>query len=312
MKYSVRIDPNAPVGTYYIKLRYTVGDNFNVEVEKEIPIIIKKSQSIIAIDDVSIIPETVAPGETTNIRVKLNNLAENTVLRNIEVSLGLSTTIVGTEIIDLPFIPKGSSSSKSISELFAHETSTVDFVLAVYPSAESKLYKIPLIVKFTDDKGYNYTKSELIGVSVNTKPDLLVTLESTELNKQLAEGKITLNLINKGLNDIKFVTVTLLQSEEYEILSASNILYVGNIDSDDFETADFKIKAKNTTKAINILAKIEYRDAFNIVHESSESLKLLMQESQLKKNGTITKIIIGIIVLGIIIYFIIRKRRQRV
>ena len=212
----------------------------------------------------------------------------------------------------MPFIPKGSSSSKSISELFAHETSVVEFSLVAYPSADSKLYKIPLTIKYTDDKGFNYTKSELIGISINTKPELLVTLENTELNKQVVEGKITINLINKGLNDIKFVTVTLLPTEEYDTLSASNIIYVGNIDSDDFETADFKIKTNNITDKTTIKAKIEYRDAFNTIHESQESILLLLQEPQQQKNGIITKIIIGVLIVGIIIYFVLRKKKQRI
>ncbi|MBI5392247.1 hypothetical protein HZA96_00110 [Candidatus Woesearchaeota archaeon] len=310
MRYSIKIDPNAEVGTYYIKLRYTLGDGFKTEIEKEIPIVIKKSQSIITIEDVSVTPDSVAPGETTKVALKINNPSENTILRNIEVNLGLSATTVGAEIVDLPFIPKGSSSSKSISELFAHETSAINFLLAVYPAADSKLYKIPLTIKYTDDKGFNYTKTELIGVSVNTKPELLITLENTELNKQVTEGKITLNLINKGLNDIKFVTVALIPTEEYDSLSASNIIYVGNIDSDDFETADFKIKTKNITDKITIKAKIEYKDAFNALHESQESILLSLQEPPQKKNGTLTKIIIGLVILGIIIYFVMRKKKQ--
>ncbi|MBS3136920.1 hypothetical protein J4232_00680 [Candidatus Woesearchaeota archaeon] len=312
MRYSVKIDPKAEIGTYYIKLRYSLGDGFNTEIEKEIPITIKKSQSIITIEDVSVTPEIIAPGETTKIALKINNPSESTILRNIEVNLGLSATTIGTEIVDLPFIPKGSSSSKSISELFAHETSVVEFSLVAYPSADSKLYKIPLTIKYTDDKGFNYTKSELIGISINTKPELLVTLENTELNKQVVEGKITINLINKGLNDIKFVTVTLLPTEEYDTLSASNIIYVGNIDSDDFETADFKIKTNNITDKTTIKAKIEYRDAFNTIHESQESILLLLQEPQQQKNGIITKIIIGVLIVGIIIYFVLRKKKQRI
>ena len=53
------------------------------------------------------------------------------------------------------------------------------------------------------------------------------------------------------------------ESEKYEIVSPAEV-YVGNIDSDDYETADFKISLnKVKEKEVILPLSLEYKDANN-------------------------------------------------
>ncbi len=310
MLYTVKVDQDAQAGLHYIKLQYSMGDGSTQSVEKEIPILIKRAQSIITIDSIVVEPEKITPGAKANVTITVKNIAENTYLKNLDVSLGLVTTIVGTTLIDLPFTPVGSSATKSISELAPHETTSVTFSLASYPSAESKLYKIPFSIKYQDSDGLNYTKTDLFGLAVNTKPELIVTLENTGLQKQILDGKVSFNLINKGMNNIKFATVTLLPSPDYDITSTADLVYVGNIDSDDFQTADFQIHAKKND-VLQLKLKVDYRDAYNQQYSDEKTIKLNLQEQAKSSSGTVIIVIILIVVVLVILYFVRRKRKQR-
>ena len=310
LKYTIKIDKSAPVGLNYIKLKYTLGDAYSIEMIKEIPITVKKSQSILAIEDVTIEPEIINPGQNAKVKVTLRNIASSSSLKNIDSSLGLVTTTVGTEILDLPFTPVGSSSTKSISELLPNERAEISFTLASYPTAESKLYKIPLFVKYYDNKGLNYSKTELIGIPIYAQPEMLMTLESTDINQKKADGIVTFNIINKGLNDIKLATITLLPSEDYEISSPSNTLYIGNIDSDDFETADFNIHSKSNQN-VDLKVRIEYRDAFNKLVQEEETFNYAIPAAPSNGSGSLWFFIILILVIIIIIYFVLKRRKKR-
>ena len=66
-----------------------------------------------------------------------------------------------------------------------------------------------------------------------------------------------------SLIDIKFLNVKLDKAEGYKVLSPYEV-YIGNIDSDDYETADFKINVDKASKEKVILPlTIEYNDANN-------------------------------------------------
>jgi len=103
-----------------------------------------------------------------------------------------------------------------------------------------------------------------------------------------------------------------LDSSDYKILS-SNKEYIGDLDSDDFQSVDFKIKI-NPKKMVSLKFKISYMDALN--KEYSEEL-----EAQLKilsaaeigkaKNNTSTIVIFLVIVIIAGYYFYKRYQRKR-
>jgi len=131
-----------------------------------------------------------------------------------------------------------------------------------------------------------------VEVSINVKtggsPRIRVGLEDTVTFWGGKSGEITLNIVNRGKLDIKFLTFTLLPSEDYEILSPEEV-YIGELESDDFETADFKIFineeiASSDTTYIDLPVKVEYTDSNNKDYDSQAQVKLrIYSQDDLKR-----------------------------
>ena len=53
-------------------------------------------------------------------------------------------------------------------------------------------------------------------------------------------GEVTLNIVNRGLLGVKYLVVTLQDTEDYKILTPAEI-YIGSLSSDDFDTIKYQI-----------------------------------------------------------------------
>ncbi|MBU0459204.1 MAG: hypothetical protein KJ771_00180, partial [Nanoarchaeota archaeon] len=96
------------------------------------------------------------------------------------------------------------------------EKVTLEYNILAYPDANSRVYKIPLIITYNDALGTNYTKNNVIGLMVGSDPDLLINLDATDIYNRGGSGEITFSIINKGVTDVKFLTTILKETEDYE------------------------------------------------------------------------------------------------
>jgi hypothetical protein len=107
----------------------------------------------------------------------------------------------------------------------------------------------------------------------------------------------------------------LLQSDNYDIISSSES-YIGNIDSDDYESADFKIYVKRTRdKRVQLPLRLEYRDSQNRQIKKDIIIQLpLYSASEAKKYGLIKSsnpipgLIIFIVILALATYYLKKKK----
>ena len=101
---------------------------------------------------------------------------------------------------------------------------------------------------------------------------------------------------------MKFTSLTLSNSENYDVISKSRV-YVGNLKPDDFETAEFNIYVKSPgTLKVNI----EYKDTFNNDYSETRELTLPVYDNNLiNKYGLITTESNGQIVTFILLLFVI-------
>src|SRR4030042_1646215 len=75
-------------------------------------------------------------------------------------------------------------------------------------------------------------------LKVNAETELDFSVE-TKNNIIGQKGKITLRIVNKGLGEVKFVSVQVFP-QGYDLLS-SDVVYIGNIPSDDSDSAGFDV-----------------------------------------------------------------------
>ena len=324
--YRVRINNDASEGVNKLKLKYSFnGMEFTTLDDYEIRV--QSVDAAIVIDSVSLEPERLTPGNNGRLILRLKNLADSE-MDNVNVKLDLTlstiTASTGTEASllyeALPFAPTTSATEKRISKIKPGETALVTYDLTVYPDATSRVYKVPVIMSYTDEINTEYTKNDIIGVVVGAKPDLYVVIDQSDLLAGKKTGDVSFKFVNRGVTDIKFLDILLEETDEYEVISASEE-YIGNIDSDDFESIEFSVYLKNNGNAeeaytMKFPLKITYKDANNLDYSEEMVLEHRIytaeEKGQVKSNTAVIVIVaLVIIIVGWIVYRRWAKRQKK-
>jgi len=262
----------------------------------------------IRIKQLQIIPPEISPGESGIINITLKNSAKLH-LDDIRIDLDLPEEFNIYNDVD----------KIKISKLDSTEEKNFQFRIIPSPSSDEGVYGGNLIVNYVsylevneelgvgEEKEDNFT----FGIIIKGTPKIFAKIEKTGVYKGNEVGDVTIKFVNNGVGDIKFLTVELLESEDYEIIS-SNKEYIGDLDSDDYESVDFRIKLKKE-KTTDLLLKINYKNSLN--EDFSEEFKLPLElrtadELGVKTNGTAYTALV-VILLSIVIYFIYRKYKKK-
>lgn len=280
VRYRLKVAQDAADGNHKIKVRYK-SEGFDTWVMLEnLRIKVQSHDAIISVDKFITEPLVVEPGSKTKLTILLKNYATS-LLKDIKIVLDL-----GKNDETIPFSPIGSVNEKVVSYMEPQSSKSIEFELLVDPDAASKTYKIPISLRYSDALGRNFSKSNFVTVVVGGEPDVSIGIDGTTIYKAKSAGEITVKIVNKGLPDMKFVNVRLANSPIYRIVSPSEI-YIGNIDSDDYETADFKLYIERTSdKKIILPLAVEYKDANNKNYKNVVNLELpLYSSSEAKKLG---------------------------
>lgn len=210
-----------------------------------------------------------------------------------------------------------------IAEIKSNAVKEVEYRIISLPTSTEGIYSASLKINYISHFGVNaFNVGEenednySFGIVVRSPPSLFVQLDSLDVYKEKKSGDVTLKFVNNGTSDIKFLTVNLEPSNDYEILS-SDRSYVGDLDSDDFQSVIFKIKVNSKVSEVNLPLDITYRDSMNNLYSQKLDTNFkIMDGSEIGKvtDFSTSTIILIIIVLGAIGYFIyikfIRKKKK--
>jgi len=270
-------------------------------------IIFMSYASALVINSVSMSPEAMGPGDSSSIIISLKNNGDND-LTDVSVSL---------DFTNLPLAPYNSGSDFNINELNSGKIKDASFEIIAFNDAVSGIYKIPVKISYTEDS-VPKVQSSVISVTINSVPVIDVSYEDGLLLKG-QNTKVTLKVINKGLSNVKFLEVDVASSTKYNIISQNNV-YIGDVDSNDFQTADFNIIFNNNApRSVNLPVTVKYKDVTNKEYIKNFDITLktyTTQEAQtlglVPANNTIYIVILVIVLIVVfIIYRIIRSRRKR-
>lgn len=241
------------------------------------------------------------PGKEGSVIVTIKNTFDDNVQ---DLSFGF--VLSGTS-----FIAVGGS-EKSTDEL--RDGRERDFSFMIKPSYNVKPgdYELPYEISYTLN-GERIPKKGSIGIHVSGTPELRATIEPLT---PVVGGKdtLTLKIINDGLADARFVSVSVV-GEGLTLLSDEEV-YIGTVDSDDFETATFDVMY--TRERATLVATITYRDLDNQrqIEEARLGVKVYTREEAIER-GIITQsyllFYIGAAALIIILWIVwrtVRKRRK--
>jgi len=247
-------------------------------------------------------PKIIQPGDSATLTVTVKNLDEDDV-ENVRVKLDLT---------NLPFAPTKSGLEGYIKEIGENKERSVYFDIMTLSDAKTGVYKIPIKIESNNTQ----TKEDVIALKIWSKPLVEVLIDSSEIVKAGQTGTIIIKIVNKGLTDVTFLNTRLLRSNSYEILSSDSV-YIGNLDSDDYETVEFKLYIKEnpgTVKKLETLpVYIEYKDLDNKLYTTIIPLFLnLYTASEARQYGLVksTRLWYALPIL-IIVYFIYRRRAKK-
>lgn len=180
--------------------------------------------------------------------VKITNVGGGTA-RHVSATINVSDplTIIG-------------AGEAYLGTLNARGEDEASYRISVKSSATPGPVNVPLRIKYTDENGNEVMLEKTIGANIEGEPDIQVVLDGTELLKPGAKGTVTLDVINRGFVDAKFLSLKLSPAEGYTVESSSEV-YIGNLDSDDSETEDYTIKIADNIGAgkIQLKASVEYK-----------------------------------------------------
>jgi len=258
----------------------------------------------LVIDSVFTSPDEIVPGESSEVEIKLRNNG-NTDIEDVSVNLDLA---------NVPFAPFDSSSEFGFDEIREDKSRSARFEIIALNDAKSGIYKIPVKITYIDEEILK-TKNSLISLAINSKPVIGVSSEEDLLLKS-QENELDITVINKGLGDIKFLEVEIGTSTYYSILGSRNF-YIGDLDSDDFDSVGLKLFFKaNAPNKMNLPIFLKYKDFTNKEYIGSFNIELnvysrekAMELGLIQRNNAYIYIIV--IIVLIILYIVYRKIKKR-
>jgi hypothetical protein len=273
--YKLMIAEDAVEGNNEIAFRYSKDggrswirlDPFYVRIET--------LDAIVSVDKVVLSPSEASPGDRIQVLLDVVNHADSLVK-------DLTFTM---ELDGLPFAPEDSTNEKILYQLDGRESGQVLFSLLTQVDAESKVYSIPLEITYLDEIGNHYNKTNNIGVVVNDEPQFIVNIDETEIYTRKSKGKVIISLSNIGTSELKYLTMEILESEDYSIISTPTV-YLGNLDGDDFDSASYTMYVSAKKDQVPLKLQITYKDSFNA--EFTEFIEIempLYSSSEAKKFG---------------------------
>ncbi|MBI4439724.1 hypothetical protein HY638_02020 [Candidatus Woesearchaeota archaeon] len=307
VKYRLKVDENAVEGENDLTVRYRIGTGGWI-TPKDFEISIRTFNAVLYVSDVDSQPGSIAPGGTGVVTITYRNLADS-LLQNIVTRLDLK---------NVPIAPIHSSNAKTIEKIPALSTGKAEFTLMAEAGAKSKVYKIPFELSYNDELGTKYAINDTLGVVVGGVPDIAATIDTSSIVNSGSKGSVVIKFVNRGAVDTKFMTVKLEDTDKIKVIGNSEA-YIGNIDSDDFETEEFTVYVEGTEDGyVSLPIVLSYKDANNNDYYEKKDLPIKVYTSSeaskygLGNGNSNTGIIITLLIVaaGVAGYYYYRKRKK--
>ncbi len=256
---------------------------------------------VLIIENISTSPPELIPGQPGKLRLTVRNNG-NFQLNDIRVQIDLPSKISFLNDV----------SKRKIPTLASLEREELEYDVVVLPGSSEGISNANITTDYLNHIGDERQDIDTFGIAIKSVPKFYVFLDESTIYQGKYLGEVTITFINNDIGDAKFLTVELQENSDYEIIPPSRE-YIGDLDSDDFESAEFKINVKSREKAVVLPLKVNYKDTFN--NEYSEDMNAYLYiktpaEAGIKSNIT-TIIVVILLILGIVGYIFYRKYKKK-
>lgn len=241
----VRVDANAVQGEEELKIRVKTEDG---TTNARLPVELKADDDGLVISDIEF-PSDVGSGTTREMNVTLENTA-NAYFRNIELGLNPGQ--------QTPVVVSGTSSQR-VSSIAPDQQKTLSYTLNVDESAENGVYSIPMDLSYENEAGATLTRSASTGIVIGGRPNIDVGITNDGAVNAGSTGEINFRFVNRGEGTAKFVQTEVQEGDGYTIRSGQSV-YLGDMSSDDYQTASTEIYANDSVDSVTVPVKVTYQE----------------------------------------------------
>lgn len=246
---------------------------------------------------------TLSPGESGRVTLQVEN----------DFSYDVDDVTVRLLISSSPFTTVGAS-EESEEEIREDDHESFSFEIKAPAGIEPGDYLIPYEIRYVDRDNEEIVREGSFGISVSAIKNLDYDV-STSQNIVGNDGEVTFQINNRGIGPIKFFTVTLLSAQGLEVFSPRQE-YIGEIDSDDFETAIFDVRFLEENP--QVIFFVEYTDFSNAPFEETLVFNLDVYTPErarelglLPSGPSPTMIGLVVFVALVLLWYVLRRRKRK-
>jgi len=243
----------------------------------------------------------IAPGETALLNITLKNLRPNFALY-LKASLDPNDTTpidaLGPATI---WVTKKAKQAQESQQYFGAvlqgEEVGIAFKIYAKPDAEEKVYQVPLVLTWKNEKLQDVTQTICVGILIKGKPTLQIAgVETDPIEIRAGDNNVKLKITiqNIGEAEAKNVKAKLLLDEIKTktfkpSYSKSDQAFIGKLSKDQTQEATFYIDINQTAKPGKYKLPIEITYEENNDNNSYKTLKTIELLVEPKPYFTITK-----------------------
>ncbi len=303
VKYTLKVSEDTVSGENKISARYILDDNSVIDLDY-FTININEYSPIVELVSATTTPEEAIPGEKVELKLKVKSLTYAEI-RDVKLSLDIEDTTTTTYY----FAPLGSSNEQVIESIKPNQEKEVTFNLVSSPDTPINVEKIPVTMTYYDTDGTIHTKNYLIGIKMYEKPSYSLALEDKTVYKELQKGTVTFSIANTGKSNLNYLSVELIDQPLYYTILSNKKTYIGNLESDDFDTAEYEIYSEDSeANKLPLKVKLTYKDDYGKLFEETHEINVeLYNKEKAMKYGLEapagTGMIINVMILIIVTVF---------
>jgi hypothetical protein len=301
-EYYLTVDPDARSGEYTLDLNITYSGEFDRRVlttksKVELTIRVMGHPDLVLLD--ADIPR-VDPKSEFVANFSIKNVGTGPA-KNVKVYFKNQTSI----------LPK--MSIYYIDTIAPGATALIESGFFVDTTTPSQ-HPLPIAIHYENEThGTQPAQEYSVLVPVSSGNTLFVYLDSQDKLTEGTVGEITIGIANRGLARAKHVVLTISDGDQFKLID-TDTRYIGDIESDDYDTVDFKILPESSDY-VNITVDLSYADDYGNAYNMTPELPIKVYTSGEMKaiapaGGGYTGIIIVALVL--LLVYVFRKRIKRI
>ncbi|MGV8151790.1 MAG: COG1361 S-layer family protein [Candidatus Nanoarchaeia archaeon] len=257
--------------------------------------------NVMRVLSIKTIPENLVPGKNAKLRLNVMN-NDDSKIYNLRIIFELPAGVV---------IVNGLKDIK-LASLKAGESKQIEVEIMASPEIAEGVYSANIVMEYYNSDGTERQDNDSFGIIVKSIPNIFAKVQESELYEGKDIGEVTIKFINNDIGNVKFLTVELENSDDFDIVSG-NKEYIGDLDSDDFDSITFKIKKTADKEAVILPLLISYKDSTNEDYLQKIELEMRIPTKDdlgIQTNYTFVFFLI-LIIIGIIIFIVHRIIKKK-